>query len=64
MNIHKKTKLTLYHLQMIRRLYHNEKITITNFQTFNGRRQTIYSLYNVLKSPIEAIHSLTSERTL
>ncbi|WP_081297946.1 HTH domain-containing protein, partial [Gilliamella sp. Imp1-1] len=47
MNIHKKTKLTAYHRQEIWRLYHKEKITVTDLaKRFMVSRPTIY---NVLK---------------
>jgi predicted DNA-binding protein (UPF0251 family) len=47
MNIYKKTKLTPYHRQELWRLYHKEKITVTDLaKHFMVNRPTIY---NVLK---------------
>ncbi|WP_202961512.1 helix-turn-helix domain-containing protein [Gilliamella apicola] len=58
MNIHKKTKLTSYHRQEIWRLYHKEKITITDLvKRFMVSRPTIYNVLNK-ESSFEAFCSI------
>ena len=43
MSIHKKTKLTAYHRQEIWRLYHKEKITVTDLA------KRFINFYNTVK---------------